>query len=136
MRVPLDGEVDRIEQHHQCHVAGARGIAHCVYRRDDSSGRSRTESGFGFELGSPYVNVGTPNEDEVPTIMRLDSAGPFARAGLAEGDILVDIISTGTFYLSLSLSAPGDSKEVTVVAGGDGPRIGVRPERRVAVIAP
>jgi S1-C subfamily serine protease len=96
----------------------------------------RVEERFGFELGSPYVNVGTPNEDEVPTIMRLDSAGPFARAGLTEGDILVDIISTGTFYLSLSLSAPGDSKAVTVVAGGDGPRIGVRPKRRVAVIAP
>jgi len=95
----------------------------------------RVEKRFGFKVGSPYVNAGT-DEEEVPTIMRVDSGGPFARAGLAEGDILVDVISMGTFYLSLSVSGRADSTEVTVVSGGDGPRLGVRPGRRVAVVAP
>jgi hypothetical protein len=95
----------------------------------------KVEERFGFELGSPYVNIGTPDEEEVPMIMGVDSGGPFSNAGLAEGDILVDIISHGTFYLALSVSARGDSNELTVVSRGDGP-IKERPKRRVAVVAP
>jgi hypothetical protein len=95
----------------------------------------KVEQRFGFELGSPYVMAGG-REEEVPVIERVDSGGAFARAGLAEGDILVNHISKGLLYLSLSLAGTGDTRRVTVVPGGDGPRIGRRPKRRLTVVAP
>jgi hypothetical protein len=95
----------------------------------------KVEERFGFELGSPYVMAGG-REEEVPVIERVDSAGAFARADLAEGDILVNHISKGLLYLSLSIAGSGDTRRVTVVSGGDGPRISRRPKRRLTVVAP
>jgi hypothetical protein len=95
----------------------------------------KVEERFGFELGSPYVMAGG-RQEEVPMITRVDSGGAFARAGFAEGDILVNHISKGLLYLSLSIAGSGDTRTVTVVSGGDGPRIGRRPKRRLTVVAP
>jgi hypothetical protein len=95
----------------------------------------KVEERFGFELGSPYVMAGGRDE-EVPVIERVDSGGAFARAGLMEGDILVNHISKGLLYLSLSLAGTGDSRRVSVVSGGDGPKIGQRSKRRLTVVAP
>jgi hypothetical protein len=93
------------------------------------------EERFGFELGSPYVMAGG-RQEEVPMIVRVDSDGAFARAGLAKGDILVNRISKGLLYLSLSIADSGDTRTVKVVSGGDGPSIGRRPKRRLTVVAP
>jgi S1-C subfamily serine protease len=95
----------------------------------------KVEERFGFELGSPYVMAGGRDE-EVPVIEGVDSGGAFARAGLTRGDILVNHISKGLLYLSLSLAGTGDTRSVTVVSGGDGPKIGQRPKRRLTVVAP
>jgi hypothetical protein len=95
----------------------------------------KVEERFGFVLGSPYVMAGG-REEEVPVIERVDSGGAFARAGLAEGDILVNHVSKGLLYLSLSLAGTGATRSVTVVSGGDGPKIGQRPKRRLTVVAP
>jgi S1-C subfamily serine protease len=95
----------------------------------------RVEARYGFELGSPYVMAGG-DDVEVPVIERVDSGGAFARAGLVEGDILVNHISKGLLYLSLLLAGTGDTRRVTVVSGGDGPEIGQRRKRRLTVVAP
>jgi hypothetical protein len=95
----------------------------------------KVEERFGFDLGSPSVMAGGQLE-EVWMIMRVDSGGAFARAGFAKGDIVVNHMSTGLLYLSLSIAGSGDTRTVTVVSGGDGPRIGRRPKRRLTVVAP
>jgi len=115
-------------------------IIHLVSARFEEEGEfysahaAQLQRDLGFVHGSPYVRLGSFSQ-EVATIAVVTPGGPFARAGLQSGDILVTPKSSIELYRLLEAARGGIAK-IAVVRGGDGPPMDERPINVVEVSVP
>ncbi|MCG8602484.1 MAG: hypothetical protein MI807_20225 [Verrucomicrobiales bacterium] len=112
------------------------GLISCNLRRgieNYEANAQQLKSDLGFDHGSPYVTI-DDNAQEVFTIESIANEGAFARSGVREGDIVMDV-SIREFYDQLEAHR-GGTYTFSVVEGGDGPALPNRTMRTISVTIP
>lgn len=115
-------------------VAGLSMLG-CFNASVDAEDVESLQEALGFTHTTPYVRAGTERV-EVLAVQSIDPEGIFARSGVHAGDIILwQGHDVRQFYETLKRHR-GKQIEITVVPGGDGPSLRIRPTRTVLLAVP
>ena len=92
---------------------------------------NRFRAQTGFRHGSPYIKLGNQTQE----VLTVNTAGALMDAGIKDGDIFVEPATATELYRQFELHR-GNTMEIQVVTGGDGPPLRERQIKTITFHVP